>query len=152
MIVDYTFDGANLKKAARMDMATVTGSDLDFYLFCGSVIFRVDTASFDPPWDWTPIFDFALKLYEIALNLDDGQERLLEFTECEDTISFVRSGDSVAITATYTSDRASVSLSELRVAAAQFLEKLKTDLLSRFPALAQNAAFKERLALVGLDI
>jgi hypothetical protein len=58
----------------------------------------------------------------------------------------------VRVTATYTPSIGSVPLQELRVAAADFLEKVKDDLLSRFPALSGNTAFKERLALVGIGV
>jgi hypothetical protein len=150
--LDYLLDPEDLQRANELDMAIATGTQLDYYLFCGSIVFRVDSASFDALWKWIPVFDFAIKINEIASGLIDGEERLLEFTECEATISFARTGADVRITATYTPSIASVRLEELRVAATNFLDKVKSDLLYRFPALSGNAAFKERLALVGVGV
>lgn len=143
MTLDYLLDPEDLQRAAEVDMAIATGTQLDYYLFCGSIIFRVDSASFDALWKWIPVFDFAIKINEIASRLIDGEERVLEFTECEAAISFARTGADVRITATYTASVASVRLEELRVAAAKFLENVKSDLLCRFPALAENAAFRQ---------
>lgn len=152
VILDYILDPEELQKLNELDLASVTGTQLDYYLFCGSIIFRVDSASLDALWKWIPVLDFAIKINEIVSGLADGHEEVLEFTECEATISIARTGPDVHIKATYTPASAHVPLEEIRKAAAGFLQKLKNDLLSRFPALAQNVAFKERLALLGFDL
>lgn len=151
MILDYQLDPADLQRAADVDMAFATGDQLDYYLFCGSIVFRVGSASFDAPWGWIPVFDFAIKINEITTALMDGEDKILEFTECEDTISFARTGGNVRIKATYAPCIADVPFEELRLIAAGFLEKVKDDLLCRFPALSENIDFKVRLASVGKD-
>jgi hypothetical protein len=152
VILDYLLDPEDLQRASELDMAIISGTQLDYYLFCGSIIFRVNSTSFDALWKWIPVFDFAIKINEIVSRLVDGEERMLEFTECEATISFARLGADVRITATYTPSIASVPLEELRMATAHFLQKIKNDLLCRFPALSRNVAFRERLALVGISV
>lgn len=151
IVLDYLLNPAELNKLKNIDIKTVTSTQLDYYFFCGSIVFRVDSACLDALWDWIPILDFAIKINEVVAELLPGKAGVLEFTESEDTIQFRQQAANVVIEASYAPDKATTSIRELRAAARELLVRLKEDLLERYPALAENANFVERLSQFGLE-
>jgi hypothetical protein len=149
--LDYSFEPRELDKLNNVDIKNLSATDLDYYYFCGSIEFRVDDASFDAPWKWIPVFDFGIRLNEILSRLEHGKEAKFEFTESEASITFLRNAENVLIEANYVSASALAPFQELRIVAREFLRRVVSDLLSRFPMLSGNSVFKERIKSVGRD-
>jgi hypothetical protein len=146
--LDYSLDPSEMAKINAADLTSATQTDLDYYLFCGSIVFRIDGKTFDAQWEWIPILDFATQLFMIACEINDGASRTLEFTESEATIAFRRHGSEIQISADYASGIAEASLQELQQAATAFLRRVLNDLRARWPQIADNVFFKEREGLL----
>jgi len=148
IFLDYNLEPSEMRKLEDIDLTSATPTQLDYYLFCGSVLFRIDGASFDASWRWIPILNFVTQLYDIVANIKDGETRVLEFTESDATIEFRRTGNNVEIMAEYSSAKATASQQELQETVTKFSRRVFGDLISHWPELAQNPFFKERNELV----
>jgi hypothetical protein len=146
--LDYNLEPLEVSKLEGVNLTTATATDLDYYLFCGSVFFQIDGIRFDADWGWIPILDFATQLFLIVSEINDGEVRTLEFTESEATIEFQRAGSDIEVSAEYASAMAKVSHHELQQGATAFFRRVLDDLLSRWPQLAANPFFKERRDLL----
>jgi hypothetical protein len=146
--LDYVLDPEELARVRAFDFAELSGTHLDYRLFCGSILFRVNAASFDAPWKWIPIFDFCVRLNEVLLKLNTERQAVLEFTENDATISFRRVDGLVTITADYADGSAHAGLQELRDAVKGFSARLIHDLTKRWPVLLAKSAFHERLDII----
>lgn len=146
--LDYKLAEDELAKLASFNFAELTLTDLDYYLFCGDVFFRIDGVDFDTPWGWIPLLNHCVRMCLVTMELRNDGRAVLEFTENEATISFELQGNQVAIAASFVDASASVSIQELREAVTAFSEKLLRELVMRWPALTGTAAFQERVQLV----
>jgi hypothetical protein len=146
--LDYTFDPEGLTKLHDFNFAKLTGTDLDYHLYCGNIVFRVNGVSFDAAWKWIPVFDFCVRLNEAITQLQSRKRAVLEFTENEAIIEFESNGSFVFIRASYVRDVARVEFQELREAVRGFSEKLIRELSERWPAVVKTAPFEERLAII----
>ena len=149
--LDYSLEPAELLKLEKVDLTSATITDLDFYLFCGNVIFRIDEAVLDASWGWVPILNFASQLYEILYTIQDGETKSLEFTESEATIDFHRKGENITVTAEYASSEAITTVVELRKAVSIFCCRVIADLSNQWHELSQNPAFKQRATMICAD-
>lgn len=140
--IDYSLDLPLNRANESRDMASATLSDLTTELFAGDVFFRVDDACFDTAWGWVPILgDFAIHLYDIPRQIQDGEIQTITFLENAESLSLRRDGQFIEITATYTDVSARVSLIELRSASHSFLQRMLSDLSERYPDLSLNSIF-----------
>ena len=138
-------------KLKQVTLANITASDLDYYLFRGDIIFRVDEKRLDTEWGWVPVVEFATQLFLILTKIVDGEERFLEFTESEATIRFLRHKEIVDLEASYVDVYVSVDQSELRSASIEFFGRILEDISAKYPDLSKNPSFRERQKLL-LDI
>ncbi len=141
--LDYSLEPAELRRLKGVDLASATRTQLDYYLFCGNVVFRIDDAVFDASWGWVPILDFAARLYELVHDLRNSTRQYLEFTESEARISLHLRGDRVEVTTNYVPSRAETSLDALQEVATAFLHRVLKDLRLHWPDIARNPAFRE---------
>jgi len=146
--IDYLFDEDELKKLEGFTFEMLTGTDLDYSLFCGSIFLRVDGVSFDATWKWIPIFDFCVRINEVLLQLRSQGQAVLEFTENEATLVFTAEGSWVFLKAQYANAQARVQLQQLEDAIRHFSDKLIRDLIGRWPPLLRTEVFRERLEIV----
>jgi hypothetical protein len=142
--LDYSLDPSEIPAVNGADLASATHTDLDYYLFCGSVVFRIDGKSFDAQWGWIPILDFATQLFLIVCEIKDAEVRTLEFTESEATIEFRRQGSEIQVSAEYASATAEAPLQELKQTASAFFRKVLDDVSSRWPQITDSPFFRER--------
>ena len=146
--LDYALSPSEISKVNEANLIAATNTEIDYYLFCGDVFFRIDDTRFDAAWGWVPVVDYATQLYLIASEIREGETRYLEYTESEAAIRFRRIGDDVEVAAEYVSANAVVPLYELQVAAKDFIRRVFSDLMSRWPKLAGNPFFNERVKMV----
>lgn len=146
--LDYNLDPSEIPVVDAKDLASATHTDLDYYLFCGSVVFRIDGTSFDAQWGWIPIFDFATQLFLIVCQIKDAEVRTLEFTESEATIEFRRQGSKIQVSAEYASATAEAPLQDLRQTASAFFRSVLDDVSSRWPQITDNPFYSERRELL----
>ena len=148
VILDYSFDPEELKKLEVFDFEKLTGTDLDYHLFCGSIFLRANGISFDASWKWIPIFDFCVRMNKVVAQLQNQKQVVLEFTENEATIVFERENSFVRLKGQYANADAQVLLQELKEAVRSFSCKLVRELIEKWPMLLDSAAFQERLQIV----
>jgi hypothetical protein len=146
--LDYSFDPKELDKLTTFDFGQLTLTDLDFYLFCGNILFSVDGVSFDAAWEWIPILNFCVRMNLVLADLNIQGRALLEFTENEATILFQMDNASVTITADYAHASARAGLQQLRDAVKDFSARLIHDLAERCPVLLTKSVFQERLDII----
>lgn len=120
------------------DSEVMQASDLEFQfeLLYAQVVFRVDGADFTFD-EYTTLLDAAAILRGRIHLLADGDTSTYESPVSGETLTFVRSGDQVAISANYTDATATVGLAELKTAVAEFYDRVVQDLLIRYPGLDQ---------------
>jgi hypothetical protein len=120
---------------------TFTLDYTDHKLLFGRIVFRVDAADFTLKGDEAaPLVDFSFVLRTVVDSLSDGDLESYESPTAWARITFARSSDQVAISASFTDATATVALSELRDATAAFHARVMQDLEIRYPKLVDNPA------------
>lgn len=144
LVIDYALTpggpGVSVERLSKIDETT-----LRYDCFTGDVILVVDGLDYSARWGWVPVLDFALALDDLvdALTAGDGVE-VLEFTESEATLTFRRTGTEVTVAASWRPDSAVTPYADLRASAKAFLGRVLSDLVTRYPPLAQNPVLVER--------
>lgn len=136
--IDYSLDIPPSRENESRGLASATLSDITGSLFAGDVLFRVDDVSFDAAWGWVPVLDFAIAIYDIPRQIQDGGMQTFTFLENADSLRFRRDGQSVEVTTTYTDASARVDLIELTSASRSFMLRVFRELSARWPDLASN--------------
>ncbi len=132
------------------DSEVLTAGDLDFQfeLLLAGLIFRVDGADFTFE-EYTTLLDAAAILQGRVSLIKDGETSTYVNPISDETLTFGRIGDQVAISANYTKATATVALAELKETVDGFLRRVTQDLLIRYPGLAENPAAAKLMA--GID-
>jgi hypothetical protein len=135
---DLTFDD---------DRSVILAEETDFQydLLYAHVVFRVDAADFTLEGG-TPLLEAAAGLRWLMDLLADGETRTFADPVSRAKITFARTSDDVAISATYTEAMATVGFAELRDAVRAFHERVTRDVLARYPGLRDNPAADDYLA------
>lgn len=123
------------------DRAVLLADENDFHyeLLFARIVFRVDAADFTLAGDEAPpLVDFSFALRTLVASLADGDSESYKSPTAWARITFARSGDQVAISASFTDATATVALSELGDATAAFHARVMQDLLIRYPKLADS--------------
>jgi hypothetical protein len=139
IVLNYELSpGWNLR-TEQVDLQSADETTLRFDCFLGDVVFLVDEVDFSAPWGWVPVLDFALALRTISGGLvePEAHERF-EFTESDAKIEFRREREIVTVEADYTALTAQISHLEISSHAERFVARVVADLVSRYPALAEN--------------
>jgi hypothetical protein len=127
---DLTFeDGAAVMQALE--------TDFQYDLLYARFIFRVDAVDFSFP-GYTTLLDLAASLRRIVDSLADGETSSYESPVAWEKLTFARSGDQVAISASYTDATATVGLAELKEAVSAFYQRVTDDLLAQYPGLDET--------------
>lgn len=144
---DYRFSQVPSPREASVDIPNADEDDLVYTLFPGDIVFKVGNCDYSALWDWIPIVGFASSLRDTAHELEQtkGAESVLEFTENDATIRFVRREDVVAISASYVSCDAQVQWTELREAVDDFSRRVMAGALRERPLLKENRALQKFL-------
>jgi hypothetical protein len=124
------------------DRAVLLATEGDFHyerLFARTV-FRVDGADFSIQDEDVPLLDFSFVLRTLAAELPDGAQEGYDSPVSWLKITFARSGETVTLGASCTDATATVALSELRHATADFHARVMQDVVARYPGLAENPA------------
>ncbi len=150
--LDYNFNDADLNRLETYDLSKVDNTQLDYYLFTGDIIFKINEMDFSANWGWIPILGFAMNLYDISKKISSVKESRLSFTENEDYIFFeMINKDYIRLTASYTGSFAVISLVELHCESRNFLLKVLCDLRSRWSDLNDNLFYKLIMQKVNSD-
>ena len=105
------------------DRAVLLADENDFHyeLLFARIVFRVDAADFTLEGDEAPpLLDFSFALRTLAASLADGESDSYKSPTAWARITFTRSGEQVAISASFTEATATVGLTELQDATATF--------------------------------
>jgi hypothetical protein len=117
--------------------------DFRYRVALGDLILEVGSKNFATNWGWIPLIDLAAGLRQIAKRLQhSGRTETFEFTESESWLRFSRRGDRVVVTASYSPGEAEVEYQQFVHAIENFSKRLRTELLQRNAALAENPAFQ----------
>lgn len=130
------------------DRAVLQADENDFHyeLLFARIVFRVDAADFTLEGEEAaPLVDFSFALRTLVDTLADGDSDSYKSPTAWARITFARSGDQVAISASFTDATATAALSELQDATARFHARVMQDLLIRYPTLADNPAAQKFL-------
>jgi len=130
------------------DRAVLLADENDFHyeLLFARIVFRVDAADFTLEGDEAPpLLDFSFALRTLAASLADGESDSYKSPTAWARITFTRSGEQVAISASFTEATATVGLTELQDATATFHARVIQDLLIRYPALGENPGARKFL-------
>ena len=110
-------------------------------------MFRADAADFTLEGDEAPpLVDFSFALRTLVDSLADGDSDSYKSPTAWARITFARSGDQVAISASLTDATATVAFGELRDAAGAFHARVMQDLVIRYPKLADSPGAQKFLA------
>jgi hypothetical protein len=147
--IDYSLNYADLNKLETYDLSKVDLTHLDYYLFTGDIIFKINEMDFSVNWGWIPILGFAMQLYDISKKISSAKVSKLNFTESDDDIFFEMSNnDDVRITASYVGSNAIISVVELHRETRDFLIKVLYDLENRWSDLSDNIYYQQILKKV----
>jgi hypothetical protein len=120
--------------------------DFRYRLVAGDLILEIGTKNFGTNWGWVPLIDLVAGLRQISKKLGrHGRTETFEFTESESWLRFSRQGDRVTITSSYSPGEAQIEYSRFVHAVENLSKELRSELLQRNPALAENPAFQRLL-------
>src|SRR5688572_23753660 len=104
---------------------------LRYSLFLGSLSFKNGDRSLTFEWDWIPLLDFALCLFDIHNELVHAKklEKEFEFTESDEKIIFTRDGNRVKITSSSSGEVLEMSFDEFQKAVKKFYKEIIFDIL-----------------------
>ena len=147
VILDYNLRNSELSRLQTVNWRNVDETDLDYYLFKGDILFRVDNANFDAGWGWIPILDFATQIFKIVAELKMVERNAFEFTESDAAIKFELRRNLVVISSNYSPDEGKINYEELHISVSGFLHRVLTELGTHFPELRKNQYFLSRVEL-----
>lgn len=123
------------------DRAVLLADENDFHyeLLFARIVFRVDAADFTLEGDEAaPLVDFSFALRTLVDSLADGDSEGYKSPTAWARITFTRSGDQVAISASYTEATATANFAELHDVVSGFHERVTRNLLDRYPGLDET--------------
>ena len=127
-----------------LDGSLRSASDVEIHYLCflGDINFKVDSLDLSTEWGWVPVLDFAVCISEIVNSLHSSSVGLFEFTESEESISFVLQNDTVKVSASYSEGEAVVVYGALRELVVGFARRLISELSTSYPETNTNLYFR----------
>ena len=141
MHLDY-----QLSEDRETNWSSVTEEDLRYRVALGNLIFHVGNKDFSADWGWIPLVDLAASFAEIVRKLEGGSaSETFEFTESDAWVRFERKGEKVLVSTSYGEGVGEIALHSASAAVKSFREHLRSDLVTRHPQAAHNAAVRKLL-------
>ena len=136
MHLDY-----RLNEDRETDWSSVTEEDLRYRVALGNLVFHVGDKDFSADWGWIPLVDLAASFADIVRKLEGGSaSETFEFTESDAWVRFERKGEKVLVSTSYGDGVGEIALQSASQAVKSFCERLRSDLVSKHPQAAHNAA------------
>ena len=141
MHLDY-----QLSEDRETNWSSVTEEDLRYRVALGNLIFHVGNKDFSADWGWIPLVDLAANFAEIVRKLEGGSaSETFEFTESDAWVRFERKGEKVLVSTSYGEGVGEIALHSASAAVKSFRERLRSDLVTKHPQAAHNAAVRKLL-------
>ncbi len=141
--MDYQLAPQSSEPQHRVDLATADVAQLRYDLSLGDLILRSDTCDLSAAWRWVPLRDAASGLLRISRELDSQSsgEAIFDFTENDATLTFNRTDDEVAVSASYSSCGITISKVEFAEIVNSFVSRLRRDVEESCPGIIQNSNY-----------
>jgi len=96
----------------------ISEEEIQYNFILGNLVLFSSEVKIDMEWEWIPLLDFAYCLKRIASNLQtsDISREYFEFTENAETLEFLREGEQVRISTSFSSAIIATTLTEFGVA------------------------------------
>jgi hypothetical protein len=141
MHLDY-----RLNEDRETDWSSVTEEDLRYRVALGNLVFQVGDKDFSADWGWIPLVDLAASFAEIVRKLEAGSaSETFEFTESDAWVRFEKKDGKVLVSTSYGEGVGEIALHSASQAVKSFRERLRSDLVSKHPQAAHNAAVRRLL-------
>jgi hypothetical protein len=126
--------------------AEATAEDLRYRLVLGDLLLTVGDHDYSAEWGWIPLLDAFAALSSIIQHLErDPGTRSFEFTESDAMLEFSRYGDQIHLKASYKPAVSGAPVADWKEAVADFAQRLRAEVLTGYPELAQNHEFRRLL-------
>src|ERR1700739_1744037 len=136
MHLDY-----RLNEDRETDWLSVTEEDLRYRVALGNLVFHVGDKDFSADWGWIPLVDLAASFAEIVRKLEGGSaSETFEVTESDAWLRLERKGEKLLVSTSYGEGVGEIALQSASKAVKSFCERLRSDLVSKHPQAAHNAA------------
>ena len=116
--------------------------DLLWHVVTGDLIVTGPPIDLSARFQWIPLLNVAMQSHDIAARLAKPESfAVLEFTESEDQLVFIRLDDVVRITATWTGESVHIGVHTVRTALEEFRRWAFVEALRRHPCLEHSNEF-----------
>lgn len=138
---------------SRVDLTTVSRSDLRWYCFLGAWRIEHGTTDISPPWGWTPLFDAFYGVRDVMESASEGaMHDRIDFTENDEHIRILCRGDDLVLSPTYTEAEIVCRVDEFVEAGRDFIRRELAVVVADHPALAMNPTARQLADEVGLAL
>ena len=118
-------------------------ADLLYHVVTGDLVVRGPSVDLSARFGWIPLLNVAMQFASFPQRLAKPKSwAVLEFTESEDQLVFIRVDDTIRITASWTGDSVDVHVERVLAALSAFRTWAFTESVSRHPCLAERPAFR----------
>lgn len=132
--------GRSWAKSLEGDARSIKEVMLQYKLFYSQVEFSIDGVKFLSKSSFVPLIDLAIGMSHVADRLVENSNGALDFTEHDEVIKFVVSGESVQVDSSKNpAATASAKKAELIDAMASFVGRVHDSVVTFCPAMSENA-------------
>ncbi|MFI7543767.1 hypothetical protein [Actinoplanes sp. NPDC049599] len=145
VIVDFVvpdFDsvlGRSWVKALEGDAQSIQAATLQYKLFYSQVEFSIDGVKFLSKGSFVPLVDLALGMSGVVDRLAGNSDGALDFTEHDEVIRFVVSGEDVEVVSSKSPASAAAKKADTIDALTSFVERAYDSIVAFHPAISENA-------------
>ena len=117
---------------------------LRYNLFLGSIILKFKTSKINLDWGWIPLLDFTYSLLIICSNLlkEESSKEEFEFTESDGILSFLRKGDLIEITTSFSDENLVLDINSFKKGVNSFYSELVGQIINNNEKIIDNPNFK----------
>jgi hypothetical protein len=132
--------GRSWVKSLDRDAQSIKDVVLQYKLFYSQVEFSIDGKKFLSKSSFVPLIDLALGMSNVVDRLADKSDGALDFTEHDEVIKFVVSGESVQVDSSKNpAATATAKKADLIDAMASFVGRAYDSVVTLCPAMSENA-------------
>ncbi len=108
------------------NLESLTEEELRYNFLLGNVMFKTDQDIINMDWEWIPLLDFSLCLYEINKKLSNRESliQVFEFTESAEIIEFLNTADNLKISPSFSSNNIEIPINEFDSGVRNFYYKI----------------------------